>query len=192
MVAVVSPPACSALVPSNREVEYSSRRLSDMPGVIKSEVGCNDNFSATSDLCATVEMRDGTELSFFGVGYRSIGEDAVNVLVARVGNRRPFVARCGALGVVEMATGKPAISEGVSTAAQFHRAGMFGSHLIPGLADVPDAIGRYHDLATALEAWPRCPECWAFEDSLGIRVRYCVFDGRGTDRPPPSDPACAR
>lgn len=138
VVAVVSLPACSMLVPSNRELEYSSRRLSEVPGIRKSEVGCNDDFSATSDLCATVEMWDGTELSFFGVGYRSIGEDAVNVLVARVGNRKPYVALCGALGVVETATGKPVISEGWSTAAQFHRAGMFGSHISPGLADVPD------------------------------------------------------
>ena len=179
---------CSALIPSEREMEYSSRRLQDTPGVAESRVWCNDDIAATSDLCASVRMNDGLELLFFGVGYRSFGDTADLVLVADVGGLKPFVAMCGDNGMRD-SNGRPKASEAAAVAANFHQSGMFGDQVTPPLADVVDAVRRHRDLQSALEKWPRCPEYWSFENA-GLSVRYCVNGSEPKTGRPPVDPTC--
>ena len=175
---------------SNIELEYSARRLGEAPGVVHTRVWCDDDIGATSDLCGAVQMNDGVELLFFGVGYRSFGETADRVLLAEVGGLSPYVASCGQIGAFD-SEGRPTASEGVSGVADFHRSGRFGNHLEPRLTDVLDAVRRHHDLQGVLEKWPQCPDYWSFRES-NVSVRYCARDRKHREQHPPVDPACAR
>jgi hypothetical protein len=182
--------ACSALVPSDRELRWAAARLAEVPGVSESRVWCNDDFGGTSDLCGEVRLADGSYLMFFSVGYRAVGEDADRVQVARVGDLQPFIAFCGKSGATFDAAGRATDSAGTSGSANFHRTGRFGAHVEPPLVDVVDAIRRHAALEAALRRWPRCPEYWSYHDGTDA-VRYCVLDGAPDQGRPPVDPLCA-
>ncbi len=178
MMAAMAVTAC--LLPATREQRHAQDAIGAVPGVASVLVGCNDNYSAASDLCAMVTMRDGLSLHFVDVGYRSFGTTASSVRVAEAGGRAPYVVSCRA--------GGPAM---VSTVADFHRGGAFGHHLTPALVDLPEAIRRHRDLAIQLQYWPECPQYWEGEGSDGTRHRYCAHAAGTPPLPPPVDPACS-
>lgn len=164
----------ACLLPATREERQIQNALGALPGVAHVMVGCNDNYSAASDLCATVTMRDGLSVHFVDVGYRSFGTTASSVRVAEAGGRAPYVVSCKA--------GGPVIA---STAADFHRGGVFGHHLTPALLDLPEAIRRHRELAIQLQYWPECPQYWEGEGSDGMRHRYCAHSAGTAPVSPP-------
>jgi hypothetical protein len=170
--AALSGAAC--LLPATREQRHVQDAIGAMPGVAGVLVGCNDNYLAASDLCATVIMRDGLSVHFVGVGYRSFGTAASGVRVSEAGGRAPYVVSCSA--------GGPIIA---STTADFQRGGRFGHHLTPALLDLPDAIRRHRELAIHMQYWPECPQYWEGEAADGLRYRYCAHAAGMAPVPPP-------
>jgi hypothetical protein len=164
------------LVPSAREREHAEAMLRAQPGVRDVRVGCGGGFVATSELCADVWMVDGTMLRFAGVGYRSFGPAATNILVTEAGGLVPRVTSCG--------------GREPSTAAQFHREGVFGHHFSPGLSDMADALRLHREVITELEFWPRCPQFWEVQDKQGINYRYCAQPANAADKTAPPRPEC--
>ena len=162
--------AC-ALAPAAREQDYADGLLRAQPGVVNATVGCLTGFLAGSDLCAAVSMSDGTLLRFAGVGYRSFGNVATTILVTEAGGLVPRVISCGRAGV--------------TSAAEFHRNGLFGHHFSPGLLDIADALRRHRDVIEELEFWPRCPQFWDVQDTQGVNHRYCAQMAAAPFEPPP-------
>ncbi|OFW37384.1 MAG: hypothetical protein A3J29_10715 [Acidobacteria bacterium RIFCSPLOWO2_12_FULL_67_14b] len=163
--------------PGVREQEFVRAQLGAMPGVDQVRVSCNDRFwSAGSDVCASVSMRDGTALTFLAVGYQSFGPSPSRVRVAEAGGRTPRVVPCepGAAGA------------GASAFADIDRGGLLGHHFSPPISGVADALRRHQEVIEELEFWPQCPQFWELQDKQGITYRYCAHAARApADSPLP-------
>jgi hypothetical protein len=141
--------------------------LQAMPEVEQVSVGCEGGIFAGDSLCADVVVKDGKTLRFERAGFRSIGANAVNVVVAEAGGLVPLVASCN----------------GVAP-PNFHREAPLGHHFQPTLIDVRDAVRRSGEILEEIQFWPRCPSSWEVQDRRGVNFRYCARRKDDTAGPP--------
>ena len=107
----------------------SYEMLRAIPEVTQTTVGCEGAIFASDSLCADVITKDGAELRFERVGFKSFGSSAVNVVVAEASGLVPRVASCTDVGP-----------------ANFHHDAALGHHFSPTLLDIKDAVTRSGDV----------------------------------------------
>lgn len=152
-----------------REQRFVREHLEAMPGVASVRVSCDGGDVDDPDECATVVMRDGAELQFFGLGYRSFGPTSSRVRVGAARGRSPLIVSCQSdLGVMDV-----------------HAGGLFGHHFSPAIGGVSDAIRRHRELIEELEFWPQCPQFWELQPAPGLAYRYCAHGSDVLAEPPP-------
>lgn len=161
--------ACS-YTPAGRERAHVHDTLQAMPEVTQVSVGCEGAIFAGDSLCADIVVKDGKTIRFERAGFRSIGSNAVNVVVAEAGGLVPLVASC----------------DGIAP-PNFHREAPLGHHFQPTLIDVKDAVTRSGDVLEEVQYWPRCPMSWEVQDRRGVNFRYCARKKDETSEPPRPD-----
>ena len=114
--------ACS-YTPAGRERAHVDEMLRAIPEVTQTTVGCEGAIFASDSLCADVITKDGAELRFERVGFKSFGSSAVNVVVAEASGLVPRIASCTEVGP-----------------PNFHADAALGHHFSPTLIDVKDAV----------------------------------------------------
>ena len=129
------------------------------------------SFLASSTHVAAVTVESGQVIRFEHVGYKSLGPNALNIVISEAGGLVPRVATC----------------EGVA-APNFHRDAALGHHFSPTLIDVKDAITRSREVLEEIEFWPACPQFWEVQDKRGVNYRYCARRRDSPEEPPRPEP----
>jgi hypothetical protein len=160
--------ACSSA--GARERDFVLEKLKALPDVDRVHVSCNDGlWSARSDVCATVVMKDGKSLTFQSLGFESFGPARSRVRVAQAGGRAVHVVSC----------------QSAEAFVDVDRRGLVGHHFFPPISGVVDAIRVHKDVIEELEFWPECPQFWEVQDMMGVNRRYCAHAARKTAPAPP-------
>lgn len=165
--------AC-AYTPAGRERAHVEATLRAIPEVTQTTVGCEGAIFASDSLCADVITKEGAELRFERVGFKSFGSNAMNVVVAEASGLVPRVASCTDVGP-----------------ANFHHDAALGHHFSPSLIDITDAVTRSGEVLEEVQYWPHCPMSWEVQDKRGVNYRYCAHR-TGSPADPPRPESCAR
>lgn len=158
--------AC-AYTPAGRERAHVDETLRALPEVTQTTVGCEGAIFASDSLCVDVITKDGAELRFERVGFKSFGSTAVNVVVAGAGGLVPRIASCREVGP-----------------PNFHHDAPLGHHFSPTLFDVKEAVTRSRDVLEEIQYWPQCPMSWEVQDKRGVNYRYCAHRKDAPAEPP--------
>ena len=153
--------------PAGRERAHVDETLRAIPEVTQTTVGCEGAIFASDALCADVITKDGAELRFERVGFKSFGSTAVNVVVAEASGLLPRIASCTEVGP-----------------PNFHHDATLGHHFSPTLFDVKDAVTRSREVLEEIQYWPQCPMSWEVQDKRGVNYRYCAHKKDAPADPP--------
>ena len=156
------------------EPEYVDRAIRSVPGVTFLRV-----YGVTGPiwwphggLYVDAIFQNETFLSFFEVGFSSIGPGATELVVDQIGELSPVSISC--LNALPSTGPERWNPQRRWVRPDFHANGRFGAHVSPGIVDLVDAVKRHQEIRAALLRWPRCPSYWEFADAAGTQYRYCA------------------
>ena len=120
--------------PAGQERAHVDETLRSIPEVTQTTVGCEGAIFASDALCADVITKDGAELRFERVGFKSFGATAVNVVLAEASGLVPRIASCTEVGP-----------------PNFHHEAALGHHFSPTLLDLKDAVTRSREVLEEIQ-----------------------------------------